>query len=104
VLEVKAHVVDAEKLADTLEPHGKHRYCLCIVAEGFVDDLADRENLLFVVLEDFVATTLADAATVLGESIEATGVRVLEAYNEYMREVEDRPDLIVKFGKQSGGI
>jgi hypothetical protein len=99
VLEVKAHLVDADKLAETLEPHGKHDYCLCIVAEGFADDLEDRENLLFVMLEDFLATTLAYAATVLNQPVEAVGLRVLEAYNKYMREIEDRPDLMVKLGK-----
>jgi hypothetical protein len=46
VLEVKAHLVDAEKLAETLEPHGKHDYCLCIVAEGFADELEDGTELI----------------------------------------------------------
>ena len=96
MFEVKAQLVDADKLAETLEPHGRHQYCLCIVAEGFANDLEDRENLLLIVLDDFVATTLASAGVVLGESIEATGLKVLRAYNEYMREIEDRPDLIVK--------
>jgi hypothetical protein len=101
VLEVKAHLVDADKLAETLEPHGKHDYCLCIVAEGFADSLEDRENLLFIVLEDSLASTLSHAAVVMNDSVEAVGLRVLNAYNECMRDIEDRPDLMVKLGTQA---
>ena len=98
VLEVKAHVVDRVKLAETLIPHGVHRYCLTIIAQDFEPDLKEREGLLFVRMPDYVTTVLAQAAASRGISTEAVGGLVLKAYNRYVKNVEDRPELMIVLG------
>ena len=96
--EIKAHLVDSNKVNDVLADHGAHAYSLVIVATGYTADarLSPRQNLVLVTVDEVIATCVMLGGMIHRAGLEQAGRRVLEAYNVIMRDIEERPDLCVE--------
>ena len=93
--EVKAHIVDNQKINEVLSDHGDHPYPLVVLGGGFKTDVIRRKNLSLVKIQDFIETicTLSSAMTL--KPLEEVSREMITIYNHSMMANEDRPNLTI---------